>query len=364
MMDFRIANLNSYLYNSAQVYNNKVCVNRNVSFSGESDTFISSVKNKVKNITGGLSDNAKWGLGTLALVGIGAVAFLITRGRVGRKSAQQLAEYINFKPATTIEDARGFANKILKVQYLDEDKANLDMINTVNEWLHNEKIVLKNCIPDFVHFKEMGIYNPLCLTDKVYYNGVGHNSLGINVNYINRFDDFLNGVFKPHGDVDLSKLIRKNSKNEYEITKNEYHCENLGKLIDKLNSYGKNSSYKDKMELFDGLSEAISYLNDISAGNSVKMNAFSHNGSFLHELGHLLHQDSSKLYTELGKTTNRMHQEFQQSDIQKVANKVSAYAKSSPLEFVAEVYKKHRRGVKFDRDVLDLYAKYSGPILT
>lgn len=362
-MNFRVTNFNSYSYISTNNHNKKSCANSNPAFAGESDTFISNVKNKVKNITGGLSDNAKWGLGALLLAGIGTVAFLISRGRVGRKSAQQLAEHLNFKPATTVEEAQEFANKILKVQYLDEDKANLDMINTVNEWLHNEKIVLKNKIPDFVHFREMGIYNPLCLTDKVYSNGVGYNALGINVNYINKFDDFLQLAFKPHGDIDLSKLIRKNAKNKYEVVKQEYRCENLDKLIDKLNAYGKNSSYKDKMELFDGLSEAVPYLKNIQNGSAAKMNDFSHNASFLHELGHLLHQDSSNLYTELGKSTNKMYQEFLQPDVQKIANKVSGYAKTSPLEFVAEVYKKHRKGVIFDRDVLALYARYDGPAL-
>lgn len=287
----------------------------------------------------------------------------MSRGKVGSKSVQQLTEHIEFQPAKTIEEARVFAKDRLNVQYLNEDKANLDMINTVNEWLHQEKVIHKNKIVDFVCFTEKNLENPLAMTDKVLINGKEFNALHVNTAYINRFDELLDYVFKPHGNMDLSQLIRKTAKNQYEVTKQEYNCENLNKLIQRLNNYNEQSSYKDKMEIFDGISEAVAYWNKILAGKQAAMSDFSHNGSFLQEQGHLLHH-TSDLYTKLSNTTSAMCTEFQQPNVRKIANKVSAYARNSPLEFVAEVYKQHRKGIKFDKDVLDLYAKYDGPALS
>lgn len=236
------------------------------------------------------------------------------------------------------------------------------MINTVNEWLHQEKLIHRNKISDYVCFIEKDLENPLAMTDKILINGKEYNALHVNTAYINRFDEVLDFVFKPHGDVDLSKLIKKTAQNKYEVTKPEYNCENLNKLIQKLNNYSEKSSYKDKMEIYDGISEAIPYWRKISTGKKAVMADFSYNGQFLHEQGHLLHQ-ASGLYRELGDNTSAMFREFQQRNVQNIANNVSDYACNSPLEFVAEVYKQHRKGVKFDKDVLNLYAKYDGPVL-
>ena len=312
----------------------------------------------------GVSTGTKWGLGVLALAGIGAIAYFATRGKVGTKQAQQLVEHIDFKPAKTIDEARIFAHKTLNVQYLHENKGNLDMLNTVNEWLYREKYVTKNKIPDFVNFVEMNIENPVSMTDKIYYEGKAYNVLGVNVNYIDKFEDLFDTVFKSHGDINLSGLIRKNNKNFYEVVKPEYQCENIDKLVQKLNAYNTNSTYKEKMEIYDGLSEAISYLGNITAGKNIKMANFSANGSFLHEIGHMLHQDAYKFWDEARTEGSKIYQEFQQSNIQNMAGQVSAYAKSDPLEFVAEIYKRLRNGQTFSDDLMALYKKYDGPVLS
>jgi lambda family phage portal protein len=46
-----------------------------------------------------------------------------------------------------------------------------------------------------------------------------------------------------------------------------------------------------------------------------------------------------------------------------VASKVSEYAKTNPLEFVAETFAGHINGERYDKDVYDLYEFYKGPKL-
>jgi len=314
----------------------------------------------------GLSKGAKWSIGAAIVAGLGLLTYILTQGRTGSKQIQQLAKHIDFQPAKTIEDARAFANKTLNVQYLHEDIANLDMINTVNEWLYREKTVIKNNIPDFINFVEKFIENPLGITDKIYYEGKAFNALNVNVNFINKFDNLIEYVLKPNNKnaIDLSKLIYRDNKGVYKITNPEYKCENLDKLIQKLNNYNKNSTYKDKMEIYDGFSEAVAYLGNINAGRDVKMANFSADGAFLHEMGHMLHQDTYKFWNDATKQNSKIYQEFQQPDIQKIAEQVSNYAKTNPLEFVAETYKRIRRGQTFSEDVMQLYRKYKGPSIS
>jgi hypothetical protein len=72
----------------------------------------------------GLSTGAKWGLGALALAGVGTAIYFATRGRVGGKQAQQLAEHIEFKPAKTVEEAKKFAQEKLGL-HLDDNLKDL-----------------------------------------------------------------------------------------------------------------------------------------------------------------------------------------------------------------------------------------------
>lgn len=111
------------------------------------DEFVSNKKEEKK-----LSTKAKVGIGAgiLAFGGLVAAAVLSKGKTLGNV---KLAEKITFKPAKTIEEARAFAKDKLGVQYIHEDNANLDMINTVNEWLHQEKLIHRNKIADYVCFK-------------------------------------------------------------------------------------------------------------------------------------------------------------------------------------------------------------------
>ena len=305
----------------------------------------------------GLSAGNKWGIG-LGLTALAAVGIYLTTKRAG--NAKQIVN--EFKPAKTLEEATAFGNKTLNIHYTDENKANLDMMNTINEWLYKEKFEAKKNIPDFVHFKEENIESPLSLIHNLIIKDKEVTGLGVNTNYINKFDDFIAQMFKPHGKIDLTKLINKNSDNVYQIANPEYKCENLEKLVDKLNSYNKNSSFKDKMEIYDGFSEAVSYLTNINTGKKVVMKNFSDNGAFLHEMGHLNHINTYKFFNVAGEQTSQIYQDFRNDkNTRAVAKQVSNYACVSPLEFVAETYKGLRRGQTYSEEVMNLYKKYNGP---
>ena len=75
----------------------------------------------------------KWGILAGAALAVTA-AGLIIRGRL--KSVTQLAEHIDFTPAKTMEEAKEFAKKHLKIEKFDTAN-DLDMANWVNEGLVN-----------------------------------------------------------------------------------------------------------------------------------------------------------------------------------------------------------------------------------
>ncbi|DAB20379.1 TPA: hypothetical protein CPT85_10200 [Candidatus Gastranaerophilales bacterium HUM_21] len=94
-----------------------------------------------------------------------------------------------------------------------------------------------------------------------------------------------------------------------------------------------------------------------------------------HEEGHLFHHkntilDYEDMHVVYNKQTGKpdkigaLAKGFLESkEEQFIASTVSRYAKSSPLEFVAEVYARMLNGEKFGDDVMNLYNKYKGPVL-
>lgn len=95
------------------------------------------------------------------------------------------------------------------------------------------------------------------------------------------------------------------------------------------------------------------------------MRDFSFDGSFIHEIGHSIHYNNNReIFNTLADNKNELVKEFRNNEnFQKIAQQVSNYAKTEPLEFVAEVYKGVKKGKKFDDDVMALYKKYGGPTL-
>ena len=334
-------------------YKNSYYISQNAvskpNFKGSSkDTPSNQAKNE------GLSSGAKWGIG-LGLVALASVGvYLATKKKPDSKQVSEAIKH--FSPAKNIDEAKNYAKKELGVEYVDDNLANLDMMNTVNEWIHKEKIYRKNETPNAVFFsKEESIDSPLGLIDEIEFNGNKFNCLKINVNIVEKFDDFLNKAYEYR----LKKFIKKNDKNKYELINPEHSNYNLDKLIEKMNAHNEKSSYKEKMEIFSGISEAITYFNKIGKGEKATMSSFSHEDAFIHEIGHLLHSKKYKHYNDSAER-KAIFKEFKENKTH-IAEKVSEYAKNSPLEFVAETYKKIRKGETLSDDVKKLYREYDGP---
>jgi hypothetical protein len=84
----------------------------------------------------------------------------------------------------------------------------------------------------------------------------------------------------------------------------------------------------------------------------------SHN--VVHEFGHMLHHKAlGNKYHEYRDGINGEHP-FYRKD--KLTGKVSKYAMSNALEFVAEVFSGIVLGKKYDADVMEAYADWGGPM--
>ena len=312
----------------------------------------------------GMSTGAKWGLGGLAVVGLGALAYVLSKGKIGANEAKKLAEHIEFKPAKTVEEAIKFGEDKLKISYNDYQKANLDMLNTINEMF--SKNIRKDKLFDIIHFESYGtsrIENPMSFSP-ISKGDFNASVLRINTDYIDKFDDFIEYVFKHSDRIDVNRIIKRNSNGTFALAKQEYSSEPLNKLIHKLNTHNAKSTYKDKLEIYDGFSELFASYDNILAGKNT-MRDFSFDGGFVHEAGHSLHYKSNReTFNSLFNGNNELVKEFHSnSDIQRIAQKVSDYARTEPLEFVAEVYKGVQRGKIYTDDVMALYKKYGGPAI-
>ena len=111
-----------------------------------------SAKQGLKNRLSNLSTAQKIGIGGLIVAGLGALAYVLTRGRVGAVQVKQLAEHIDFKKAKTYEEAVEFGKKHLGIkQYEGFTAQDTEVINWINEGLVNVSNYQKGKLkmPDF-----------------------------------------------------------------------------------------------------------------------------------------------------------------------------------------------------------------------
>lgn len=297
----------------------------------------------------------------LAIVGTALCA--ATKGRLNIfKHAVKSAEFINAK---SVKEAVTYGKKNLKIQrYENYDLANLDMINTLNEMLHKEKS-LTGEIPQVIRFLKRG---ELPVTAPMGYKlepEINKRVLFVNTDTFNRFDEVIKDAFVERGKgTGLSNFISI-SNGKYVLSDLSYKSNTMDKFIEKLNAFNPNSSFKDKMELYQGIANAKSFANAGKIGlKDCKMQDFAYDDIFVHEMGHMHHQLIYPKYQEAGSQMSQIRIDFA-SDTAKlqIPYRVSSYAASSPLEFVAEVYTGLRKGQHFDNEVMSLYRRYNGPIV-
>ena len=347
-----------YLENS--VFNNTV---------HQGDTFVSSNKESESN------KKVLWGIGAAAAVGIGALACVLSKGKVKTSSIERVAKSVEFSPAKTVEEAKQFANDKLGL-YVKGDIP-LDVMNYTNEGLS----VLKSKTPKNFNINWIeaapieGGYASDALAQLVYLDN-GLYGIRFNSGFIKNIDkytsEFINNELKRgaltnvNGEIQYIDFFKKTNINE-EITD----------LINRFQINPSKLSFKEKMKLNMGMWDIsdtmdvlyTKYNGDISKlNNNVEIISSPFHPIF-HESGHALHRINVKEKFELSDTIDILKQknldtsitqEFINKDSE-IAQKVSDCAKESPGEFVAEVYAKLLEGAKFDDEVMALYKKYGGP---
>lgn len=381
----------------------------------------------------------KWGILAGAALAV-TVAGLIIRGRL--KAVTQLAEHIDFTPAKTMEEAKEFAKKHLKIEKFDTAN-DLDMANWVNEGLVNinNKYKGKGHIPKEVRpvpdeLKETHKNVIATMSARLGKGFYMEPILTVNVDFFNNAHKFIDKRLKDFGfkviprkdgchelamhmlpffnkdkQLDIMLLSEKfvngkaskmdivalnKSFNDY-YAYSHFLAENPMTIIndvysqkgvvDLLKKHMKQGSFKSVEELgkmtnkeqVDYLFEASDALTGLPFNQHPSSKILASKRSVFdtlyHEEGHLFHHkntilDYEDMHVVYNKQTGKpdkigaLAKGFLESkEEQFIASTVSRYAKSSPLEFVAEVYARMLNGEKFGDDVMNLYNKYQGPSL-
>lgn len=348
----------------------------------------------------GLSKNAKLGIGAVAVIGLGALAYVLTKGKVGSKQVQQLAEHIEFKPATTIEEARIFARTHLGIKQYE--LTNIDVANHVNEGLVN----LSNSVKGTSMFSKVktltgdSIGRMSCTSDgKV---------LGINEHEIleSMKIENLQSIFEritkkcnlSHYDLsakqkDLINRFRTapseltfNEKMEFEelISKIELAPDNLLKRYtealknDTVFNVMKSKNRIVKPDDFIKLSkeEQAKYVEELfNAGYKQPIYSRGAFVSINHEFGHKLHAENigRKKFEQIcvniddnSEQAQKAMQEYfknfmkREPNVYSILREVSGYAPFSEAEAVAEIYAGLQNGVKYNDKVMALFDKWGG----
>lgn len=157
-----------------------------------------------------------------------------------------------------------------------------------------------------------------------------------------------------HTIVMLENII-KNPKNQNILNE----C-NLIKSQAELCSMSKEKQYEYLQEIFTKAKVNGKQL--ILPDDTVLVRTPNH--IIYHELGHINHRQiiSKEQFANL-KTKEKIAEWQNNPDIQATCSRISPYAKTSPVEFVAEVFAGLANGQKFHPDVMALYKKCGGAII-
>lgn len=354
---------------------NKGTKTRSISFAGQPDTVSLSTHNQTGE-NSGLSRNTQWGLGAIAILAIGTAAYIFSKGKVGNKSVQQLSEHIEFQPAKSIEEARAFAKDRLGVQVVDD--MCLDVMNYTNESL----CTLRNKSPkDFkikwIECKEIsGEYDTTSTAQVLEIKDMNIHGINISRNYIKNIDRTLTDLI--NGEIDRNAMIEINGELQYnDFFKKANISNEISELANKFRQNSSSLNFKEKVKLHQGLGDIgeemdklfFEYNGDVSRIKDVVNIISSPFHPIIHEQGHILHKikindEKFALLDKINiinqkKLDSSTYNEFKDK-YSSIASRVSEYAVESPAEFVAEVYAKTLEGAKFDKEILNLYAKYEG----
>lgn len=363
-------------------------------------------------------------LGIAAGIAIGLAAIgLIVRGKF--KTAQKLAENIEFTPAKTIEEANEFAKTHLKIENFDT-AGDLEIANWVNEGLtkvsnkYKGNALMPKTVapyPEDLYKQALKEGNGVALADI----NAGTGTMRVNIHY---FDDAQKDIKKIMEKMEIK--IHKNSENGlYEFEFGILPFMNLKKQQDLLPILTKiNDGTASKMEIVTArqtISDMMEFdtllgekpdliyshvlkspkLRAIFAKNkdlkTLTMEDFKALGKeqqidYLYELSDIAMKGKESdelmnifseinikdrtpdvfqiIYHELGHSLHSQNlgkKEYNKmhkltEKEQEIATTISDYAKTNSHEFVAEVHAELMSGHKISDDVMEIYKKYGGSI--
>ncbi len=264
----------------------------------------------------GLSTSAKVGIGAAA-VGAITIGVLLAKGKFSQ--AKQLAEHIDFKPATTVKEAKQFAKDNLGVNIKFDD---IDMINYINEALVqvNNATKGKSVMP-----KSVFVDNT-------------HGFFAWRT-YPNKPDDL---IISPMA-YKMGAIAKKNG-----MSVKDYY----------MKAMFENSRFADK-----GLSPFKEIFHELGHGNH---HVTCKDYDKMSELKKLEAKGiGDKHFTEefISETkNNKVVKEFFDS-VGYTREDGSIYALNSPAEFIAEVFSLKLQGKSIPKEIECIYLKYGGPMV-
>ncbi|MBR2068793.1 MAG: hypothetical protein IJ877_03425 [Candidatus Gastranaerophilales bacterium] len=241
-------------------------------------------------------------------------------------------EHINFKEGATIEEAMKFGyEKLGIIEYKGFDAKDIDVINWVNEGIVNvyNKSKGKAVIPYIIQYEAFAQKEESIVLANI--NSYG-STMKINKNFVEE--------------------LKEHVANRIMLIKERLPNKKYQEMIDDFEKGKNNLKYH-----FD-------FAKDVST---------SRFETIYHEMGHYQHyiNAGAQMYNDLA-NPGKIKDEAEYSKIIKLielfhktdtAAKVSEYASTSPLEFVAEVYAKLCEGIELSDKILDLYKKLGGVLI-
>ena len=308
-------------------------------------------------------------------------------------------------------------NKIPVTGMVEEEKHLLEMIRTsMYDLLESSKgkAVLPTEIR-FVSTNKNGVLNTTTCAASASKDGV----LNINRDYFNHIDENIENAIEhltskgvltrnSNGQYQIANFLRNSKSELFEKRLNEYSKDwtvvekinfsqadfdyylnlqsqatnNTIVMLENIMKNPKNQNILKECNLFKSQAELCSmskekqyeYLQEIFSKAKAKEKQLilpedtilvrRPNHIIYHELGHINHRKvvSKEEFANL-KTKEKIVEWQNNPDIQATCSRISPYAKTSPVEFVAEVFVGLANGQKFHPDVMALYNKCGGAII-
>lgn len=250
--------------------------------------------------------------GGIAVLGMA----LFMKGRFSH--VKNLVEYIDFKPSKTIGEAKAFAKENFGIRKFKVD--DIEVANYLNNAFACAVNITKGKIklPDIVKVESISDA-AAAVTGRLFSKE--------KVMYYDPSEIPTYAYFEREYLPTLKKICKGDIVNRF------------------INAF--KGDFTERVEAYEILCKTFGLQSYASPFNVV-----------FHELGHLMHEKQSK---DIYKRCLSNSSFLGDSKEIFIARKVSEYAATNSLEFVAEVYANLLSGKTYTKEIMDMYVKYGGP---